>query len=256
MKFSDFKTSPITSRPIYLERLLRPQTGVDLIIEVDNLTGRADIRSSTILEYTSYQLIVAQTYPPVGKSHLGRKVEASVVYHDLITKESSRWGWTSTIQTLDNHYRLEPDDPETEEVVVIGLSHPDRWSELTKSNVRQAYRLEADNNSGITVTVNPALGPVSLINFSAGGIMLKTSAAAPYTLGQELDFVIAFPLSAPLPVHRIAGQAVIVRLDLDSRQHTALLGLKFLSLTPEAQRAMPKLLHHYMLKEQRQRRDD
>ncbi|MDR2725406.1 MAG: PilZ domain-containing protein [Candidatus Adiutrix sp.] len=226
------------------------------MLEVDNLTGQADIRSSMILDLPSDRLIIVQPNPPLGKSNQGRKLEASVVHYDLVTHEITRWGWTATILELDDKYKLHHDDPSSAQLVsVIVLGRPGQ-SSLSKSNVRQAYRLDPGRNSGIAVAVNPEPAPVSLLNFSAGGLMLKTSTPSPYTLGQELSFELAFPDEEELPVRHLKGQALVVRLELNPDGKTASLGLKFQALGHEAQLALPKVLQHYMLEEQRHRHQD
>jgi hypothetical protein len=225
------------------------------MLELDNLTGQADIRSSMILDLPSDRVIVAQSNPPLGKYYLGRKLEASVVHYDIVTHEITRWGWTAPVIELDERYKLHHDEPPARLVSVIVLGRPGQ-SNLSKSNVRQAYRLDPGRESGINVAVNPELGPVRLLNFSAGGLMLNTPTPSPYTLGQELSFKLTFPDEAEPPVRHLGGQAFVVRLELNPDGKTVSLGLKFQALSPEAQWALPKILQHYMLEEQRHRHQD
>ncbi|MCL2029810.1 MAG: hypothetical protein FWG97_05290 [Deltaproteobacteria bacterium] len=235
-------------------RLIRPQTKIDLALEVDYLTGLADIRSSMILDHTPQEIIIAQTQPPIRRSHIGQNIEASIVHKSAV--RASRWGWTTTIQNLDNQYVLNPDEPESSIAQVIFISGPAQ-EELTRSNIRQAYRLESNQRFGITLNICPNCAPITLLNFSALGLMLSTSKPAAFSLGQELAFELAFPSRTPLPIHCVSGQAEIVRLELsDHYPKMARLGLKFLNLSPEANRAMPKILNYYMLEEQRIRNRD
>ena len=235
-----------------ISRLIRPQTKIDLALEIDYMTGLADIRSSMILDKTPQGIIIAQTQPPVGSSHLGQKVEASIVHTSAV--RSTRWGWTTTILHLDNRHIINPDEPEPTMAQVIYISGP---KELARSNIRQAYRLETNQRFGITLNICPNCAPTTLLNFSALGLMLSTSKPAAFSLGQELGFELGFPSRTPLPVHCISGRAVIVRLEMSDRhKRAARLGLKFLNLSPEAQRSMPKILNYYMLEEQRIRNRD
>jgi hypothetical protein len=204
-----------------------------------------------ILDVDRDRVIVAQTNPPLRKSQILDKIEASVVHCDLATREISRWGWTSAILALDNNYKLDPDDNSASKTTpVFIISHPGRVN-LYKSNVRQAYRLETGQQSGIEVTVNPMPAPVRLINFSTGGFMLIASKPKAYTLGQELSFKLTFPEYEHLPVHHLKGQAVIVRLELSEKNMEVFLGLKFQRLDAESLLALPKIVNHYMLAEQR-----
>jgi hypothetical protein len=244
---------PSTPRPVEAKRVLRPQARIDLALELDDLAGRYDIRQSMILDLKHGEVIVAQTDPPPLKSQIGRKLEASVVHRDIVTAEITRWGWTASFLSLDNNYILNPGEPAAEAVPVIVLSPPDR-PVLTRSNIRQAYRLDTTRRGDITVTIHPRPAPVRLVNFSADGLMLATSAPPHYTLGQELSFKLAFPSESDLPVHLIEGQAKIVRLAFSQDERTVNLGLKFQSLKSEAKWALPKILNYYMLEEQRNRR--
>ena len=249
---SDVKQLP--SRPVSIERILRPQTKIDLVVAENSLTGQVDIRSSMILDLPPGRLIVAQTVPPLGKAQIQRQMEVSIVHRDRTTSEIVRWGWTATVLGLDNKYELNPGQPA---ISIFSLSRPDDPSSLAKSNIRQAYRLEIGQGHDIALTVNPMPAPVQLLNFSAGGFMFSTPAPSCYELYQELSFELTFPADKPLPAHSLKGRAVVVRQELvGPGEKTAYLGLKFQDLKPEYQLVLPKLLTFYMLEEQRRRRQD
>jgi len=244
-----------TTRPIDIKNILRLRARIDLVLATDNLTGQADIRQSEIFDLAGRQVIIAQTTPPLNQPHIGQKLEASVIHRDIITTEISRWGWTAEVMSLDDNYRLSKEAAADEVVIVpvIGISLPDA-SELTKSNIRQAYRLDTTQREGILVTVRPMPAPVRLVNFSVDGLQLATAAPTPYTIGQELPFRLTFPPGALLSVYRVEGLAEIVRLELTRDNGTAYLGLRFKRLKSEAKWALPKIIHYYMLEEQRKRR--
>jgi hypothetical protein len=242
-------------RPMFdMEELLYPQAKVDLMLEMDIVSGHADVRQSVILGLPSDKVILAQTTPPLGKSVFGRNLEASVIYREPGTKETIRWAWLATVLDLLNDYKLNSgnsQDPE-KTVPVIVISRPD-GTKLVKSNVRQAYRLRTFN-SGITVDLRPDVGPVTIMNFSAGGMMLSTLYAPAFSLDQEFSFRINFPAYDGLPARHIDGRASVVRLEIESRaRRKASLGLKFQELSPNSQLVLPKILHFYMLEEQRNR---
>ena len=115
-------------------RLLRPNSRLDIILDLDLLTGQADVRSSMILDVTAHQVVVLQTEPAIFKSLTGRVVEATLVHHNLITYETTRWGWQSRIVGLNNAYRFNPTDQGLTADVVF-LSPPDQ-NGLQKTNVR------------------------------------------------------------------------------------------------------------------------
>ena len=248
-------TKNTSSRAISVERLLRHHTRIDLLLAMDFMTGHADVRSSMILDLTPDQVIISQTSPSLGNSWLKQKLEASVVHFDLVTREVTRWGWVATVIDMNDRYKLHSEEGPAQFVPIIALGHP-KQSDLVKSNVRQAYRLDVGLlDSNVTVDVNPELAPVSLMNFSAGGLMLSTTMPTSYTLGLELSFKVTFQTEADLPAKYFGGKAFIVRLEVDEDRMMANLGLKFKELSSEAQRALPKILQYYMLEEQRNRKE-
>ena len=257
MSFFSFKKKPPpasdkSSPPAMAARLLRPQTRVDLILAQDYFTGQVDVRQAMILDVTPDEVVITQTDPPILKNMIGREVEASIVHQSFIASGSSRWGWKATLEDLRHDYQLDPEKPDSPRVAVVFMSRP-RNTELEKSNVRQYYRLEITGREGITVQLMPASAPVQLLNFSVGGLMLSTPIPPAYTLGQELLFELNFPASAGLPVNRIQGPAALVRLEFERGDKTARMGLQFYDLSPDDERALPKILNHYMLVEQRRR---
>ena len=241
------------TRPLEVKNILRPRTRIDLVLETDNLTGLADVRQSMILDLHNDQVIIEQTNPPLGSAHIGESLDASVIHRDIVTSAMTRWGWAAVVLSLDNKHVLNKRESEAKVVPVIVLSRPQSHN-LTKRNIRQAYRLDTTEREGIHVAVRPMLAPVRLVNFSADGLMLATAAPTPYAIDQELHFRLTFPPGAVLSVYRIEGLAEIVRLELTGDRGTAYLGLKFKRLKSEAKWALPKIIQHYMLEEQRKRR--
>ena len=243
-------SKPRQPKTIEAARLIRPQAKIDLVLEIDYLTSQADIRHSTILEHSPGEIIIAQTSPPIYKSLIGSKLEASIVHHTAI--QSTRWGWTATILHIDNDYILNPDSPDPVNEPALAISPPPRRAELIRSNVRQAYRLDADRRFGITLTVEPEVKSILLLNFSAGGMMLSTNKPAAFSLGQEIDFELAFPPQALIPLHTVKGKAAVMRMEISPHNNKQVsLGLKFSELNEGAQKALPKILNYYMLQEQR-----
>ena len=235
-----------------VERILLSQPGIDLALTENSLTGQADIRSSRILELSPDRLIVAQTVPPLGKSQIQKSLGASVVYRDIITNENTRWGWTATVLSIENEYLINRNESTSQALSVINLSRPDKKN-LVKSNLRHDYRLKMKHRNDIIFTVNPMTASVHLLDLSAGGFMFSTQEPSKYDIGQELSFKMIFPAYEPLPIHTIQGHAVIVRKSLVEGKREISFGLKFQDLNPNIRRALPKILHYYMLKEQRRR---
>ena len=249
---SDTKNQPNQSADI--SRLLRPQSRIDLIISSDFITGQADVRSSMLLDISGDAVIAAQTDPPILKSMTDLVIEASVVHHNMLTYESTRWGWTSRILGLKNDYRLNPKDATSFPVSVIFLSPPPQNS-LTKANVRQAYRLDLTGKA-IKFSLSPDKAKVTLANFSTGGVLVETPAPPAFSLGQDLAYSITFPETDDFPETTVDGEAVVVRMEYEPNHKTARLGLKFREMNVNSTRALQKIINSYMLEEQRKRNRD
>jgi len=242
-------------RPVDTGRLLRPQNRLDLIFDLDVVTGQADVRGSMILDVTPQYVVAAQTDPPILKSATDKVVEATIVHHDLITYEATRWGWTSQIIGLSNTYQLNPQDPEAPRVAVIFLSLPPAGG-IQKSNVRQAYRIDVSSNDNIEIKIVPEMGKVRLLNFSAGGFMLGTPAPSHFRLGQILNYRLVFPGDEQSSGSVIEGEAAVVRLEYEPGQKETKLGLKFQDVDINSSRSLQRLINRYMLEEQRKRNRD
>lgn len=249
---SDSKRKP--GQDLDLSRLLRPQSRLDLIVNSDLITGQADVRGSMVLDITGEAVIAAQTDPPVLKSMTDRVIEASIVHHNLLTYESTRWGWTSRILGIKNDYRLNAKDQGSMPAAVIFLSPPPK-SGLTKANVRQAYRLDLTGKD-IQFSLSPSQAKVTLANFSTGGVLVETPAPPAFSLGQELTYSITFPETEDFPETTIGGDAVVVRMDYEPDRKIARLGLKFRDMTVNSARALQKIINSFMLEEQRKRNRD
>lgn len=246
---------PRTKRPVDPDRLLRPQTRIDLIFSMDLLTGQADVRGSMILDLTPQFAIIAQTDPPILKSMIDREIEASIVHHDLITYESSRWGWSSRILGLDNAYKLNPKDPAATPGAVAFIVLPAK-GQIKKTNIRLAYRLDVGSKDSIDLELNPCPARITLLNFSAGGLMVSTPAPSPFELGQEFRFSMTFPENSQLMRTTIKGRLLLVRMEHEPGSLTSKLGLKFQDLDVSTARILEKFINAYMLEEQRLRNRD
>ncbi len=244
------------SRPVEIDRLLRLQSRLDIILDLDERTGRADVRNSIVLDLTRTEVVAAQTDPPILKSAVGREVMATVIHRDFRTSETTRWGWNCRILGLDNDYRLSRQNSEAISTAAVILSAPAK-NELHKTNIRQAYRLEPGGlGQMVEVAVSPASAPVRLVNFSAGGMMLITPAPPAFTVGQTLAFKLAFPEADDLDATTLTGRALVVRLEHQAGDKIAKVGLKFLDLNPDTSRGLQKVMHYFMLEEQRRRNRD
>lgn len=239
-------------RPIETARLVRPQNRIDIILNMDLMTGQSDVRNSMILDVTQEAVIAAQCDPPLLRSMVGREVEATIVHHDLVTYEPSRWGWQTRIISLNDDYKLNPQNPDSVTATVAFLTLPGRDG-LKKSNVRQGYRIDVTTNDYIEFHMEPNQASVQLLNFSAIGVMLSTPAPPAYKLGQSFRITMNFPETGQMDAAAISAEAVIVRFEYEPRAQVAKMGLKYQEMSLSAARTLHKVINNYMLAEQRKR---
>lgn len=236
-----------------IDRVLRLQTRLDLIFDVDLINDFIDVRSAMVLDITDSRIIITQSDPPVLKSMVGRSLEATFVSRDLVTSEVMRWGWRCQITEFIPRYRLQKDAPESETIQALALSRP-AVGALTETNARMDYRISIGTDKKISIQTHPSFGRVHLLDFSAGGVLIAIPKPPQAKVGMRLWFTLFFPLpSASGQQTTINGEAEVVRVTADEDAPQAKVGLKFMDLDLNATRALQKAINFYMLEEQRNR---
>jgi hypothetical protein len=238
-------------RVITIDQILRPQTQLELIFDVDLLNDSIDLRTATVLDVSAERILITQAAPPVTKALVGRSPEATFVQRDPVTGDVIRWGWKTQIKEIIGNYKLRPDDAQTIAAVAISRPSPDG---LTRANARMDYRLSVTGDRKISIQTHPSFGRVSLLDFSAGGALIAIPVPPQAQVGMKLWFTIFFPvLNEAGQQTTINGEAEVRRVGLEEGEQMANVGLKCLGLDLSATRALQKVINHYMLEEQRGR---
>ncbi|MDR1577511.1 MAG: PilZ domain-containing protein [Deltaproteobacteria bacterium] len=231
-----------------IDRLLKPNTRIDLILDVDLINDRIDVRNGTVYEISEKLLVLSQTDPLMTRSMVGREVEVTFVGREPVSGEVMRWGWSAKIVSISD-YKFSP----TETVQAIYLSAP-KAGEINETNARMDYRLTIVSNDHISIQTHPSFGRVVLFDFSAGGVLIGVPAPPQATLGMRLWFTLFFPnFQTSGGQTTINGEAEVVRINYAAGDKMAKLGLKFHELDLNATRALQKAINYYMLEEQRAR---
>jgi c-di-GMP-binding flagellar brake protein YcgR len=231
-----------------IDRLLKPNTRIDLILDVDLINDRIDVRNGTVYEISDKQLILSQTAPLMTRSMVGREVEVTFVGREPVSGEVMRWGWSGKIVGISD-YKFN----ENETVQAIYLSAP-KPGEINETNARMDYRLTIVSNDHISIQTHPSFGRVVLFDFSAGGVLIGVPAPPQASLGMHLWFTLFFPnFQTAGGQTTINGEAEVVRINYSPGDKMAKLGLKFHELDLNATRALQKAINYYMLEEQRAR---
>ncbi|MEW6265589.1 MAG: PilZ domain-containing protein [Thermodesulfobacteriota bacterium] len=239
LKQEDFKERAI--------RFLRPQSKIDLILNLDLLQDVIEVRSSVIYELDPQRLIMAQTDPPILKSMIGREIEATFLAPGLENeKKLCRWGYSAALMDLIPDYRLHRDDQLDQQALVIGAPTP---RTLYESNVRLAFRVPVADKDGLSLKFRSHSGLVSILDLSVGGVLASLPGAPHISIGDHLWHTLIFPDQA-----FISGEAEVRRVYAFGRPvKNTLIGLKFLRLDVDASRTLGRWVNRLMLQAQRLR---
>ena len=234
----------LTKWPI--DRLLKPNTRIDLILDIDLINDRIDVRNGVVYDITDHHVIISQTDPVMTRSVIGREIQVTFVGREPISGEILRWGWSGRVTKIDKFLLNN-----TEAVPAIYLTVP-VTGEISETNARMDYRLNIVSNDHISIQTHPSFGRVVLFDFSAGGVLIGVPAPPQATMGMRLWFTLFFPnFQTAGGQTTINGEAEVVRISYAPGDQMAKLGLKFHELDINATRALQKAINYYMLEEQR-----
>jgi len=238
-------------RVITIDQILRPRMRLELIFDVDLIRDFIDVRSAEVLDLSAEHIVISQAAPPVLKAMVGRSAEATFVRRDPLTGDIIRWGWQTQIRKIMANYKPRPDEAQAMTALVI--TRPSDGG-LTETNARMDYRLSITDDRKISIQTHPSFGRVSLLDFSAGGVLIAVPKPPQAQVGMRLWFTLFFPvLNAAGQPTTINGEAEVMRVSQEEGEPGARVGLKFLDLDLSATRSLQKTINYYMLEEQRGR---
>ncbi|MBF0529330.1 MAG: PilZ domain-containing protein [Deltaproteobacteria bacterium] len=223
-------------------RALRLQAKVDLIVVLDLIKDRIDVRSTIVYEIENDKMILSQSDPPILKSFAGNPVQATFLVK-MADGTTRRWGYETTILDVVADYRLRKDDPISQPAIFIGPP----GDEFTESNTRLDYRIRINPRDGIVAKIRGAMGRVTVIDLSVGGMMVSFPGVVEVTEGERLWYTLTFP-----DLSSIGGEAEVRRVSNYGKPvRSTTIGLKFLNLEINAIRSLQKTVNRLMLQAQR-----
>lgn len=231
-----------------LLKLLSPRTPLELIFDVDLINNNIDVRKVIVYENNPDNIIISQSEPLMAKSTIGCTVEATFLHRDSVTSEVIRWGWHCQIEKFISNYNLSKGDEEA--VTALSLSSPTPDS-IIATNARLDYRLRSTEEKRIHIQTNPAFGRVSLLDFSAGGVLIAVPQPVKIPVGKRMWVTLIFPMpNAPTKEATIKGEVEVVRVTILEGVAMAQLALKFVDLDLSSSRTLQKAVNFYMMEEQ------
>lgn len=211
-----------------LTRIIRPQRQIDLIVSVDFIREKIDVRATVIFDVneTQKRITIAQTSPPILKSMIGREVEATMLIKQEQGEGRKRVGFQAKILDYLPQYSLRKGVIDQ----ALAIGYPEK--PVKETSVRLHYRVHPSKSHGISVSINNESGQVNLLDLSLGGLLISYGGGLEFRQGQRLSLVLTINKTA-IP---LAGEAI----RLFDREGSKLLfvGIKFTEIETKAARVI------------------
>jgi hypothetical protein len=161
---------------------IRPGLNINIIVNIDHMRETIDVGNSIVHEIDGDRMVVAQTDPPISRTHLGK--ELFVTFLDRSGSTPHRYGFPAIVLEFVKDFEL------SSSLKVQALSLR-KVGDFEEYNLRMFYRLEPPSGCGIEIKVGGR--SVSIIDISIGGARFshekiypfKVNESAPLTLSVE-----------------------------------------------------------------------
>lgn len=159
---------------------IRPGLNVNIIINIDHMRETVDVGNSIIHEVEGDRIIVAQTDPPVSRTHLGK--ELFVTFLERSGGQPRRFGFPTVVVEFLKDFELSS----SLKVQALVLK---RAGDFEEYNLRMFFRLEPPGNCGIEI----ALGgkSVSIIDISIGGAKFSHEKIYPFKTNETVKLTLS-----------------------------------------------------------------
>lgn len=219
--------------------LLRPRDKLFLVVTLDLIRERIDVRTTFVHELTPTRIVVAQTEPPVQANIFGREIEAAFFGLDKSLKRPL--GFVTAVRELLPAYAL-PEGGGTVEALALDLPQ----DAAKPTNLRLHCRLQANDELGITMKIRGA--PETLLeDISAGGALVSLPRGPRYALGERLNFRLFFRGGDVIKGHADVRDAFVRPSQAgDTESCGAVVRLKFLNMDTADARLLDRTLNRAM----------
>jgi hypothetical protein len=151
---------------------IRPGLNINIIVNIDHMRETVDVGNSIIHEMAGDRMIVAQTDPPISRTHLGK--ELFVTFLDRSDGQPRRFGFPAIVVEFIKEFELSS----SLKVQALVLKKAGAFEEY---NLRMFYRLEPPTDCGIRISVDGK--GVNLIDISIGGAKFSHEKVFPFEIG-------------------------------------------------------------------------
>lgn len=155
---------------------IRPGLNINIIVNIDHMRETVDVGNSTVHEMVGERMIVAQTDPPISRTHLGK--ELFVTFIDRSAGQPRRFGFPAIVVEFLKEFELSS----SLKVQALVLRRAGGFEEY---NLRMFYRLEPPTDCGIRIAVGGK--GVNLIDISIGGAKFSHEKIFPFAIGEPVN---------------------------------------------------------------------
>lgn len=202
-----------------------PGSNVDLILEMDLVTEKIDVRRANIYDVEGDRFILSQTTPPVRASDVGKDARLT----RLIQKGSQlvRLGFSGKIAEIIRDYPLNA----SRTVQALGIR---KTSPFDTYNLRMHYRVRPGADWPGRIAVNDAA--VSLLDISLGGASFSHGGENTFEHGRTAKLIYTDPAEKDHPIEAVVKRVWTPR---DARgAGRECVAVKFLNLGKELEREL------------------
>lgn len=155
---------------------IAPGSNVELILEMDVLKEKIDVRRAIIHDIEGDRYILSQTTPPVRPSDIGK--DARVTRLTRKGDQLHRWGFSGKLEEILREYPLNAS--RTVQALCIRKTSP-----FETYNLRMHYRVRPGSEWSTRITVDSM--PVNLIDISIGGALFSHGIEKPFEYNRVLQ---------------------------------------------------------------------
>ena len=159
---------------------IRPGLNVNIIINIDHMRETVDVGNSIIHEVAGDRMIVAQTDPPISRTHMGK--ELFVTFLEKSGAHPRRFGFPAIVLEFIKDFEL----ASSLKVQALLLK---RAGDFEEYNLRMFYRLEPPGNCGIEIRLGDK--SVSIMDISIGGAKFSHEKIYPFKINENVKLTLS-----------------------------------------------------------------
>jgi len=161
--------------------VIKPGHSISMMFEVDFVMTATRVMKSMVYDVDGNRIIVSQTSPPLLRSHIGRRMQLSIL--TKIKTRPARFAASVVITDMVNEYQMSS----TLTTPAIFL---EQLAEMREVNLRMFYRVKPVAGEDIKVLLGPE--KLNLIDLSLGGARFSHASATLAKRGDQIDVIFVF----------------------------------------------------------------